>query len=214
MEAKSGKRSGEADRLEALWSGPFGRAYSERNADAGAGRGAFWTELLKTYPVESVLEVGCNVGANLRWISRLVPPSSVYGVDVNESALRSLQRNAPGVNAIRGSGRQLDFPDESFDLVFTSGVLIHQADESLLKVMSEVVRTSRRYVFCAEYFADEPEEIAYRGERGALFKRDYGRLYAASFPNLELLATGVLGRDQGWDDVTWWLFEKRPDSSS
>lgn len=202
------KRNREAARLEALWRGPFGKAYSIRNADAGGGRGTFWRELLEAYPVETVLEVGCNVGANLQWISRLLEPSRVYGVDVNPTALATLRRNAPGVNAIRARARRLPFPDRSFDLVFTTGVLIHQPDESLHQVMSEVVRTARRYVLCAEYFAQAPVEIEYRGERGALFKRDYGALYASGFPSLTLLAKGSLDRADGWDDLDWWLFQK------
>src|SRR4029450_3836841 len=32
----------DAARLEALWSGEFGDAYTERNAAAGDGRGGFW----------------------------------------------------------------------------------------------------------------------------------------------------------------------------
>ena len=74
--------------------------------------------------------------------------------------------------------------------------------------MSEIVRCSRRYVLCGEYYADELTEVAYRGHRGALFKRDFGRLYQNLFPELELRADGFLSKADGWDDVTWWLFEK------
>ena len=59
----------EAGRLEGVWAGEFGNAYSSRNADAGAGRNAFWDMLVSKYPVQRVLEVGCNTGANLRWIA-------------------------------------------------------------------------------------------------------------------------------------------------
>ena len=76
--------------------------------------------------------------------------------------------------------------------------------------MAEIVRCSRRYVLCGEYFAEEPTEVPYRGQTGALFKRDYGAsLPASCFPELALVDQGFLGRDEGWDDVTWWLFERR-----
>jgi hypothetical protein len=29
------------------------------------------------------------------------------------------------------------------------------------------------------------------------------------FPELHLLQQGFLSREEGWDDVTYWLFEKR-----
>jgi hypothetical protein len=72
--------------------------------------------------------------------------------------------------------------------------------------MSEIVRCSRRYVLCAEYCADQLTEVPYRGQEGALFKRDYGSLYAEIFPELRLADRGFLSRADGWDDVTWWLF--------
>ena len=73
------------------------------------------------------------------------------------------------------------------------------------------MRCSRRYVLCGEYFAEQPEEVAYRGERGAMFRRDWGALYQGLFPELKLLDQRFepLNEDgTGWDDVTFWLFEK------
>ena len=80
--------------------------------------------------------------------------------------------------------------------------------------MAEIVRCSRRYVLCGEYFAEETTEVPYRGQDGALFKRDYGALYQELFPELALVEQGFLGRDEGWDDVTWWLFERSREEPS
>jgi hypothetical protein len=105
---------------------------------------------------------------------------------------------------------QLPFEDRNFELVFTTGVLIHLPEDALPGAMAEIVRCSSRYVLCGEYYADEPVQVPYRGHTGALFKRDYGRLYCESFDQLRLLDSGFLPRDSGgWDDVTWWLFERR-----
>lgn len=198
----------EARRLESLWSGSFGDEYSARNEDAGTGRQAFWEQLLAEHPVGTVLEIGCNVGANLRWVAPLVAPGGAYGVDLNQGALSHIRERLPTVNAVTANARNLPFRDSWFDLAFTTGVLIHQPASTLPLVMSEIVRVSRRYVLCGEYHADEPTEVPYRGETGALFKRDYGRLYRELFPELRQLDQGFLARSDGWDDVTWWLFEK------
>ena len=88
------------------------------------------------------------------------------------------------------------------------GVLIHIAKDDLPAAMSEIVRCSGRYVLCGEYFADEERAVEYHGQAAALFKRDYGGLYGSRFPDLRLVERGFLGRDEGWDDVTWWLFER------
>jgi pseudaminic acid biosynthesis-associated methylase len=202
------ERQSDAERLEALWGGVFGDAYGDRNAAAGAGHEPFWRTLLGTYPVNDVCEVGCNVGANLRWIAEILQPPFVHGVDVNRKALREVHARLPGVDAVWSRARKLPFPDSRFELVFTTGVLIHQPDDSLAAVMAEIVRTSSRYVLCGEYFADPPMEVPYRGQQGALFKRDYGRLYQEMFPELRLLEHGFLARDEGWDDLDWWIFAK------
>jgi ubiquinone/menaquinone biosynthesis C-methylase UbiE len=132
----------------------------------------------------------------------------VYGVDINESALAKLRQTLPDVNAIWSPARHLPFRDGWFELVFTAGVLIHQPEISLANVMSEIVRCSNRYVLCLEYFAEKTTEIVYRDQERALFKRNYGRLYEQIFPELNLVEQGKLNRDQGWDNVTYWLFEK------
>lgn len=199
-----------ANRLEALWGGTFGDDYVERNRAAGEGRGPFWQTILARTQAKRVLEVGCNVGANLRWIAEQLGADGTWGIDVNSKALDELRRALP-VTAIQASARELPFPDGDFDLVFTMGVLIHQAPESLPEVMAEIVRTSRRWVLCGEYFAESPTEVPYRGQTGALFKRDFGGDYLRLFPQLTLADTGFLARGDGstWDDITWWLFEKR-----
>ena len=203
-----GRGGAEAARLQELWSGEFGDEYTERNAEAGQGREPFWDGLLGRYEIERVLEVGCNVGANLQWIAPRLAPGKTFGVDVNVGALARLRERVPTVNAVTADARELPFRDGWFDLSFTTGVLIHQAPEALPAVMGELVRVSRRYVLCGEYFAEEPTEVPYRNVPGALFKRDFGQLYLDLFPDLRLVETGTLDRTQGWDDVTWWLFEK------
>ena len=195
-------------RLERLWAGQFGRDYIARNVDAGVGRETFWRELLGSIEARTVLEVGCNVGANLRWLASILDTGNVYGVDVNAEALAHLRSALPGVNSVRATARHLPFRDAEFDLTFTTGVLIHVAPDVVPLAMGELVRCSRRYVLCGEYFSERLTEVPYREQEGALFKRDFGGLYRALFPELRQLRSGLLGRDEGWDNVTWWLFEK------
>ena len=198
----------EAVRLERLWAGEFGDAYVERNSALDVRRADFWHGILEGLAVRSVLEIGCGQGANLGPIAALPGNPVVWGVDVNEAALGRVRANVPGVNAIRAVARELPFRDRWFDLVFTMGVLIHQPEETLPLVMAEIVRCSGRFVLWGEYHADERTETPYRGQRGALVKRDYGRLYRELFPELRLRAEGFLAPEDGFDRVTWQLLEK------
>jgi pseudaminic acid biosynthesis-associated methylase len=199
----------DAARLEALWAGSFGDSYTERNEKASTNRESFWRGVLDEFPVRRVLEVGCNLGANLRWIAGHDRVECAAGVDVNLGALRRLRESVPGARALSASARALPFAGGVFDLVFTMGVLIHQSPEALPAVMDEIERCSRRFVLCGEYFAAETTEVPYRGQSGALFKRDFGGLYQARFPRLALRKQVFLSRAEGWDDVTVWVLEKR-----
>lgn len=197
-------------RLERLWAGEFGDEYASRNAEAAAGRGGFWKQLLSGHEIASALEVGCNVGGNLVWLVDLLGAENVAGVDLNESALEVAAAAVPGADLRRASAYELPFEDAAFDLVFTTGVLIHLPPGDVEAAMKEVVRCSRRFVLCGEYFSEELAEVPYRGLEGALFKQDFGALYTSEHPQLEPLDRGFLPASEGvWDDVTWWLFEKR-----
>lgn len=200
---------GEANRLEDLWQGEFGTSYTERNVEAGATRGPFWHALLHELRPRRVLEVGCNVGANLRHLVADVERREVWGVDVNEPSLGVLRTRLPGVNAAWGTARSLPFRDGWFDLTFTVAVLIHQPAEALSLAMGELVRCSRRHVLCIEYVAAQTVEVDYRGQKGAFFKRDYGKMLGDLFPELNLRRVGTLSKTEGFDDgLGYWLFER------
>jgi pseudaminic acid biosynthesis-associated methylase len=173
------------------------------------GREPLWRWLHEHHTFGNVLEVGCNIGGNLHWLRQLVPPRRVYGVDINEKALGEARTAMPDVNTVFSPARSLPFRDAAFDLVFTTGVLIHQAPDTLPIVMNEIVRCSRRYVMCGEYFAEELEEIEYHGERGALYRRNWGATYQSLFPELKLVHERFEAwAESGWDDMTFSLFEK------
>lgn len=189
---------------EQLWAGPFGDEYTERNADAGAKRRTFWRDLQHAHPAESVLELGCNLGGNLQWITAPV----VAGVDLNAAALEAAQQRVPRALLRHASATHLPFGDGAFELVFTCGVLIHLDDEQLERAMGEMFRVSSRYVLALEYHSAAAVEVPYRGHRGALWKRPYDLLFARRFPALVLRAQGALGPDAGFDHVNFWLWGK------
>jgi pseudaminic acid biosynthesis-associated methylase len=200
---------------KSLWAGHFGDAYTDRNADAETGRGRFWTQLINDLGPKSALEVGCNRGANLRWVAESLGQANVAGVDVNKRALELLRERLPGVDPKLADGAELPFETAAFDLVFTMGVLIHQrSGDRLEPMMSEIVRCTRDFVVAGEYYSEEPVEVPYRDQREALFKRDFGALYLELFPELELVDRRFLSEDDGrWDDLTVWVLRKRARSA-
>ena len=103
----------EGARLEALWAGEFGDDYVQRNQAAGEGRGPFWQERLGNIEVASALEVGCNIGGNLRWLAEFLGPGSVAGIDVNERALTRLREAIPDADLRRAHSRSPTTPSTS-----------------------------------------------------------------------------------------------------
>lgn len=199
-----------------LWRGSFGDAYAERNpciARTVQGRYALFREMLAgDATTASAAEIGAGAGANLLALRALLGLSvRLVAVEPNATAREALKKNASlDVEAVDGTAERIPLPDESVDLAFTSGVLIHVPPELLSAAMSEIFRISRRYIGCIEYFNPELEERPYRGRGGALWRADYGSLYLDRFPELVSVRYGFAWkRATGLDNVTWHLLEKR-----
>ena len=199
----------EAARLEELWQGDFGNQYVERNRSAGGDRGPFWRGMVERLSPSTVLEVGCNVGANLQHLDASPEVTDLWGVDVNRESLAELHARLPQVSAGWAVARNLPFRDGWFDLVFTVAVLIHVPEDALPLAMGELVRCSRRHVLCIEYRAEDTVVVDYRGQHRAFFKRDYGAIIAGLFPELALVEEGDVSKADGFDDgLGYWLFAK------
>ncbi|WP_420349340.1 pseudaminic acid biosynthesis-associated methylase [Pelagibius sp.] len=202
-----------------LWASDFGFDYAQRDSNRISEESLRatvrnWARILQTAispAPQSVLEVGCNIGQNLVALSNLV--SELHGIEPN-GRVCELARSQPRLRQadIRcGHGGDLPFDDDSIDLVFTAGVLIHVAPDNLAKVVDEIVRVSRRYVVCVEYFSPAPVEIPYRGMEGFLFKRDFGSYYLERHPQLQVRDYGFFWKPlDNSDNSNWWLFSKEP----
>ena len=199
-----------------MWRGDFGNDYTERNAatdDNIGSRADMWQRVLRplssTLP-ESCLEVGAHLGINLIAL-RTLHEIEMWALEPNARARRALVDNGvvPAGRALDGSAENIDLPDKSVDLVFTSGVLIHVEPARLDAAYQEMHRVAHRYILTIEYFAHEPETKTYRDHEGLLFKRDWGALWLDLYPGLTLVDYGFFWRRvTGLDNLTWWLFAK------
>ncbi|MBT4768909.1 MAG: methyltransferase domain-containing protein [Rhodospirillaceae bacterium] len=210
------KKNGENELLQ-RWRGEFGSEYIERNAPTSerakyVARGfAKILAHLEGDPPESILEIGANIGLNLRGLSQLTS-ADLYAVEPNESARETLIKDnvLPADHVFNGHAASLPFKDGEVDLAFTSTVLIHVPDDSLDDSYREIHRVAKKYILSLEYFSPTPATVSYHGHDDMLFKRDYGGLWLDGFADLQLVADGFFWkRTTGFDDVNWWLFRKR-----
>ena len=201
---------------EQLWRGEFGDAYIGRNSVSEpkiAALTAHWSKVLNPLvadPPRSILEVGANVGLNLRAMRRF-STAEFYALEPNAAARKTLVDDGvvTADRALDAVASRIPLPDGAVDLAFTSTVLIHVHPDQLLASCREIHRVARRYVLCMEYFSDVPQEILYRGQTEALFKRDFGGFYLDNFPDLEVVDYGFAWkRLTTVDNCNWWLFRK------
>ncbi|MGB0571208.1 MAG: pseudaminic acid biosynthesis-associated methylase [Alphaproteobacteria bacterium] len=204
-----------------FWRGAFGDDYADRNdasTEALASRTDMWRRILDPLaePPGSILEVGANIGLNMRALATLTS-GDLHAVEPGAKAREILSTCGalPLEHVVDATAAALPFDDSSVDMVFTSGVLIHIAPDDLLPACHEMHRVSGRYIVCAEYFNPVPVEIEYRGHTGFLWKRDFGSFWMENFPDLELVDYGFFWkRATGLDDLTWWLFRKMGDDNT
>ncbi len=202
---------------ECFWKGEFGDDYVDRNKGEHilSSNLAFFSKVLnRTREVQSVLELGANIGMNMLALRRLLPKAKLSAVEINKKAANELKNNLPGIDLHVTS--IFDFkPDKTWDLIFTRGVLIHLNPAKLPLVYQTMYQNSSRYILVSEYYSPKPVEIEYRGHSGKLFKRDFAGEMMDMFSNLKLIDYGfIYHRDCNFpqDDMNWFLMEKKVSS--
>lgn len=185
---------------EKFWSSSFGKKYTDRNVYNpitlekaykkvyGVTRSQINSNILAGCKIDNVLEVGCNIGNQLRLL-QAKKFKNLYGIEIQKDAVARAKKLTKDINIVQGSAFELPFKDNYFDLVFTSGVLIHIHPRDLKAVMKEIYRVSKKYIFGFEYQDNSCQEIVYRGHKDRLWKNDFAKVYQKHFPDLKLLKT-------------------------
>jgi pseudaminic acid biosynthesis-associated methylase len=205
----------------ATWKGDFGREYTDRNTvdvealqsvylkNYGITRRQINEAFLRDIPKDaSLLEVGCNAGNQLILLQRM-GYSRLSGVELQPYALEMARTRTRNISLKQGSALALPYADAAFDLVFTSGVLIHIAPENLPRALDEIYRCSRSYIWGLEYYSPEVTEVNYRGHSRLLWKMDYARRYLERFEDLELIREQRLSYLENSNVDTVFLLKRR-----
>jgi pseudaminic acid biosynthesis-associated methylase len=163
------------EQLDEFYSKQFGISRTEMN-----------TSFLGGLEIQRTLEAGCNVGNQLRSLQS-INIENLYGIELQQYAVEMSKEVSKGINIIQGSLFDIPFKDEYFDLVFTSGVLIHISPNDINKAIDEIYRTSKRYIWGFEYFNEQYEEVQYRGNTDKLWKTDFMKLFTDRYPSLRVV---------------------------
>src|SRR3989344_1420316 len=205
---------------EKFWKANFGDEYTGRNTFTPEELDAMYTDrygisrtemnrrFLPKPSIASVLEIGCNVGNQLSLLQSM-GYANLYGIEINTDAIERAKKHTRGITIIEGSVFDIPFEDNYFDLVFTSGVLIHISPQDLPRALIEIYRVSKKFIWGFEYFAETMTPITYRGHTDRLWKNDFAKLYMKQFPSLKLIRSERYKyiRDENVDSM--FLLEKK-----
>lgn len=108
-------------------------------------------EVKKLKP-ESILDVGCGEGFTLEKLRKEGIGKHLEGVDYLALAIQLGKKEHPQLTLKQGSIYDLDYKDNSFDVVICSEVLEHIDDP--LKGLAELVRVAKNY--CVLSVPNEP----------------------------------------------------------
>ena len=181
------------------WEAKFGKEYTDRNALSpdemeilykeryGITRSEMNSEFIGEFDRNMrILEVGSNIGNQLLCLQK-AGFENLYGIELQSYAVELSKSRTMNINIIEGSAFDIPFKDGYFDLVFTSGLLIHIAPDDIGTVLIEIQRCTKRYIWCFEYYSDEYTEIEYRDHKNLLWKANYSKLFLDRFSNLRLV---------------------------
>ena len=203
-----------------VWQGKFGLDYTDRNAisiknldnkyrkNFGVTRG----ELNKLFLGKlgrnmKILEVGSNMGNQLLMLQDM-GFKNLYGIDTNRYSVEISRKKIKGVNIIWGSAFDIPFKDRYFDLVFTSGLLLHIHPKDINEIMREIHRCTKRYIWGFEPYNDRCLEVTYRRHRNFFWKTDFSKIYLRRFNDLTLVRQRLMKYLEGDNIDAMFLLRK------
>jgi pseudaminic acid biosynthesis-associated methylase len=142
-----------------------------------------------------ILEVGSNIGLQLQFLQSM-GFKNLYGIETK------------GINIIRGDVFDIPFKDNYFDLVFTSGVLIHINPLGLRIAMNNIVKASRKYIWGFEYYAAKLIKVKYRKSDDLLWKDNFVDLYCENCNGLKITKQNLYPLQNEDNIDTMFLLEK------
>ena len=120
-------------------------------------RSKFFVDYLKNYNFNSIFEVGMMSGRNLYYIKDAFPDTQVAGLEVNPRAVKFAKEklNVSDKDLLCMDLHDMDNIKESYDIVFSSGVLIHIIPDDLKSVCEKMLRRANKYVMHIEECGNE-----------------------------------------------------------
>jgi SAM-dependent methyltransferase len=171
----------------------------------------FARRVVEVLSPSSVLELGCNVGANLREIRALAPEVKLYGIELNRRAIDYGRANVVPADAILIHGSMADTRQlaashglSEVDVVFTSAAAMHCEDEIFAKAKDAALSLAKRAIVHLEFNAWSPADLQnMRAWRSSFLSDRWIRDYVGEYrghPRVARIETAAIPLDINFVD--------------
>jgi len=149
----------------------WAESYVSREALEHSHRKFLFQVIERHAPLGKVLEIGCASAPNLIILSQKFPETEFQGIDISENAISVgkkyvKEHNIPNISLKAGNADSIkNFPDKSFDVVFTDAVMIYVGPEKIQAILKEMVRVAKKAIILVEWWSDKP--YAYEADHWA-----------------------------------------------
>jgi ubiquinone/menaquinone biosynthesis C-methylase UbiE len=169
----------------------------------------FLINRISNFSSNTILEIGCNCGPNLRLLAKKFPRAVIMGIDINPLAVEKgnewlAQEGISNVKLSVGKADELgDFQDTSFDVVFTDAVLMYIGPDKIKNVIKEMIRVTRLALILLEWHdfdsdhRDQGLGVYYRGA----WRRDYVALLKQFVREEQIHVTKIT--EEIWPEKNW-----------
>ncbi|KKN73479.1 hypothetical protein LCGC14_0400540 [marine sediment metagenome] len=150
-----------------------------------------------------ILEIGSNIGNQLLLLQKM-GFQHLMGFEINNYAVRCANRK--GVQTLQCDILKTSKYDSTFDLVFTSGVLMHINPLKINTALEHIIKRTRKYIWGFEAYAKSYSPFIYRKRTDLLWKAPFVDFYTRL--GLKLINEKKLKCKETGNIYSMFLFQK------
>ncbi len=173
-------------------------------------------EVEKSCKNKEILDYGCGIGHNMEKFLKF-SPKKITGVDVSEVSINKAKKNLNNkdlskINFVHGNCEELTFEDQSFGLIYGSGILHHLKFDLAFKEISRTLKIGGKVIF-VEPLGTNPLINLYRRLTPKSRSVDEHPFEKKDFLLLEKYFNEIKIKYYGFLTLIFFPFYKKPDNS-